>query len=727
MKTSGIEKVFFEKKSSQYFCILCSNGQCEVQFQRISDFFEQSFKSNKQEECNKDQCGACGEKFAESYCLNCSQFYCLSCEEIIHANNKSFFEHKICSYQEKLEMFKPSKQCHFSCNCSLKNELEVFCLDCYVAICKRCFNDSHASHSKTFLGEMISESKKLNYKEIKDCLNQMFSDFESYKKNLVSKVEEDLEFSKKELERVYESILAMLNDMKKKQIEKIYGEFQHLKSQLSLLENSFVFLIKELEEVEYNDNKNFHPNKHFQIQNIFPHLLHHVFEGFDVRILDNEKILPIKNILSLSEQETTKYLSLIGANPVYFLKIPKIELSEIKKLGSKTPSTIDYLFENFNSYPPDLLKQRLPVVLDTVSFQQFFTKECKSSNSTSFMMNGDTFVVWPGLQKSGNNIFSVLHIYNLSQSKMANKILGSIEGAYINVIATYPKHTNYDSKKWLYTGDSEGDLRVYNIERNQKQFEKIFKLPPKLPKTGILSTIIFDDTFNELDSRNSGIYMFISYDDEKMKLYLYEFKEKEKILKFIRAIDNTFKKKCATINFCHDEKKTLVFFGFTNKAVIMYDLKSSTWVKEFPSTNMVTSINFMTKIIAEKKERSMIYTEDNEKNNSIKIVDFDTWKIKKNIIIESCQEVHDICIWNSNNDKKQFLVASCEYIYTVDLENMSAPCANKTQEWLTMNLIKVLKKDMDGKSFIEGVVACQINKESECRVAFYQEFKKKLN
>ena len=749
LKSNGLDLNFFQYASSEYSCLLCPKAKTsKFDFSKIMQILSQisiEIHSNKEKEkIKKEICTRC-RAFADTYCLDCKLFFCEACLELKHMQNSDlqWENHKICPYDivEILEIDKNNNGKIYHCACSQSNNLEFFCFNCENSSCKKCVENFHKNHRFTPLEKM-----SLNYGAIKECLNQIVDKFEEHRKKLFSKLEEDVENRRKYMEQTCGEIIAMVTDLKNKEIERFQTEVNLLKNRFSLILTSLQVFKFDLEKSHDISSGCFQPSKFLQLRKLFPDLLtqyNHSFERFDINLLENSRIIWLKKQLLIeSDKNNDEIFKFSGKSPTLSLNIPIVSYSQpieiVKRSFSSMASLekeIDIAFKGMRidpiAFKPQ--KEELGAKRKTDNSFNFLVNQNKSECVTSFMLGEETFVVWPGLcvlQIEDKAVgFSILKVYNLSTGRMVHQFNGGTENAFITLVSMYPKYANYDCKKWLYTGDDEGILRVYNLKRFKDSNEfnkKEYRTKPPKPNTSLLSAVIFDDIFNEVASY-TGTYALASFNDKDLGIYLYEFREKLEPEER-KIISNDFNKICCLINFCQNDEKTWVFFGFTGKGVTMFDLRTSTFVREFEfeAETKIPCINFLTKINKNngEKETFLVYPQNNNKptnnENQIVLVNLETWHTQK---IEGLEKINDICIWNSDSYSTQMLVAKDDGhpFSVIDHQNFVKAIQIK-DDWKTFNILKVLRKDR-GK-FIEGIVVfqlrCDAKSNTQDRVLFFK-------
>lgn len=424
-------------------------------------------------------------------------------------------------------------------------------------------------------------------------------------------------------------------------------------------------------------------------------------------------------------------------------KIFDFNLDNIKKLHNKFHVFVHSITEkcglkknrsikenNFIMDPTKII-QKKHIELEKESF---YYDWYKSNHSCSFILNKETFLAWAGYYNDASTRNYPLIIYNLSKKQRVAAInpYDNNNSHHIRVVSTYPKDSSMLSYSfysryaksniiWLYTGDRNGILKVYEINNN-KDTNSLFKELHYI-KTGrkqILSALIFQDQFKEINQNthekdnchekehqiNSTccVYALISfYNSKNENILMYRFisensTDKNGKWEQFREINNPANNYCFTINYFHDYtlSKTFILFGFSSHFVKVYNLKDNSWEaqKQFPTTNHVSSINFIIRKtsnennndnnslrktigvqISKKTQISMvryvIYTQHS--SNLVIVGDIDNGTSIKQLPIPNATNNFDLCIWNSipcssssnskinNNDKQMSYLIVLSY------------------------------------------------------------------
>ena len=630
-----------------------------------------------------------------------SEYICMICQEgKCSIPMKSILEYiSIIDNQKNKKIdIKPQNNLK-QCKCSLKHILEFFCQDCKSAFCRGCSKNNHENHDLMLLSELYTRNKETKYEKALSHMRKIQETFNDFQRNLLVSSKFSIEIHDKEFNEICDGIIHLMKKLKEKNIQKSTQEYQLLQTQLSLMQNSFVLFNDEIEKNKYN-SISVHPNKLFHMNTFFSETFsekNFKINDFSLKISDeNAQMKEIKSILErfTKEQEENRFLDFFGIGGLFFVNMSDKNIRR---------------YDNFLTDPIDLFKRKQAVLLEKGSFNFGFYK---SNVTTSFIVNDETFFVWPGTKDFQSNTYPI-HIYNLSLKKKEAILQGN--PTLIIVLSTYPKDANYDAKKWLYTGDYAGILRVYDISKD-KEFNEIYRIETK-DGEAILSAVIFDDKYNELDSNEKGVYVMISSNDSKFSLRIYKFDTIGGGAHLYREIINPMNKICYTINFYYDEtiSKSSFFFGFSESFIRSYDLKSNSWLKsQYETKGGVTSINFILRNVNtdnllehhEKIERYLLYTQD---NNLIVLIDIDTGNIMRKLALSNIKSVKDVCVWNSNSESNYLIIATYDQnsIKILSFESLQVLCTKETGNSIPVNLLKVLIKEHKNNALKEAFITCE--------------------
>ena len=315
----------------------------------------------------------------------------------------------------------------------------------------------------------------------------------------------------------------------------------------------------------------------------------------------------------------------------------------------------------------------------------------KSNFSTSFILDGETFLIFPGYRK-GEGYF--IHIYNLFTMKKQLSIKGE-KNTKINLLSHYPKQNRQrysqifnSNKSFVYWGDTSGVLTILGLSKQDK-FKEIVKIHTKLGKD-ILSAVVFEDLYSEIPPcqknklNKKGVYAILSFYDENAPLLMYRIDVENSTGEIIKEIANPCKQQCFSMNFYYNEElnKCFIVCGFKG-SVKIYDLSSGgQWFpKEFKTEfAYVSSLEIFQKKKIKVKKDSQIFEMIKyylfaglwKDKNNLMFCDLSEMKIISTISIPNIEYVFDISIWNNNNDNennnnKELALVACKNVNSIKL------------------------------------------------------------
>ena len=730
IENNGINNEFFNKfENNQYKCILCQKGVSSIPFNLISEHIKIKYvkieeKINSLEKQALSLCDACDREVSEKWCQECNSDYCNTCEEFYHKNHKKFKNHTTFTLAQKEEIIhKESKIFKLECKCLSKHLLEYFCLDCQSAVCKYCFKLLHENHHEILISDVLDSVNLTDLQKGKSHLKEVQSIFSEFKNNLIVSLDEKTGTHNKVFIKLCDNIINIVNELKEKNMNQSSNEYKEIQNQLSLIENSLLFLNKELENNEsFKENINsIHPNKLFQIRKII---------GKEKKTVET-KDLSIK--IGFNGNDITEDMSELKNKLQDLLKnheenrLIQFTQDENKKTGACfgiAQNEIDKMFYKIIYCNPIELLKNNPILVERKSF---FPNWWKSNVSASYTLKNqdETFLVYPG--KDYQALTYPLYFYNLTLMKR-EMIFRTGNTSKISVVSTYPKELDNDYKSWIYTADESCVFQVYDLnlkDLTHKSFKQIYKIEESTTGKGILSAIMFDDKYSELLSEKvsdeKGIYVILSFNNIELPINLHKLNT-DGGTQLIRKINNHNNETCITINFYYDDiiEKTVFFFGFTESFIKLYDLKSNSWLKQkFETKSGVTSINFILKNVNKYEklhsedlnnlkiiERFLIYTQN---NNLIVIGNIDTGSIIRQVEIPDIEFIYDLCIWNYADSNMHHLIIATKDKNSIKILNFDDlhvvfEC-NEIDNSFPVNLIKLWIHNKKNKEIKESLVS----------------------
>jgi len=497
MQTTGINEAFFKDLQAEYTCLICQIGKSKLPFSRLFTFFDQNPKGIQTKVELK--CESCESNSSTTYCLECNQYYCDECLDSNHKLNKKFLKHRF----RKLELNETKSQPQ--CKCPKKQLLKMFCLKCKSAFCEDCIYFNHKKHPYKLLSEIYDENKQGNQSENKEILKKLLESFTEFQNTFIKNIQRRIESPDKEFLQLINDLFDLLKKYKEKHFENSSNDLQNIENQLYLMKNTLFFLSEEIEK-----NDLLQPSKLFFLNEFFPEtskskniFIKDFYGKINSHTLNNQQSVKLKQI----EQILLEFYEEIYKKR-FDGYLEKGEFSIVSSLSA----------DFFRSNLFELLKKK-PILLEKNSLYSNFNK---SHMSTSFIVNDDSYIVWAGI-KDNDNYFP-LYIYNLSLMKGEKSIQKST--AFINVLGVYPLYASYDCKKWLYTGESNGILRIYSLNK-ENLFQEIQIIQTD---NAIISVAIFEDKYNEIESNDLiKIYAIISFEQfSKYPIRIYKIKGERK-------------------------------------------------------------------------------------------------------------------------------------------------------------------------------------------------------
>ena len=101
------------------------------------------------------KCEICSKREATKFCVDCSQDMCDSCLEP-HSKLRSSQSHKVITQTEKTFSAVYTRACLSYCEKHTDKPLELYCNDCQLVICIKCFALDHKTHFTSDLQETSS-------------------------------------------------------------------------------------------------------------------------------------------------------------------------------------------------------------------------------------------------------------------------------------------------------------------------------------------------------------------------------------------------------------------------------------------------------------------------------------------------------------------------------------------------------------------------------------------
>ena len=359
----------------------------------------------------------------------------------------------------------------------------------------------------------------------------------------------------------------------------------------------------------------------------------------------------------------------------------------------------------------NLLKKE-PILLDqgSLSYSGFASPD----KSATFIIKNETFLAWPIKDVTGKGACPLL-IYNITLRKQEAILEGATNAIY--VVSTFPK--NDFPKKFLYTADGHGILRIYNIL--DKSFKEVYKIESKI-KIHMFAVTIFEDKFSELNrSSPENLYaigcLHTSDSNGKDSLKIYNLNGE-----VVKDIPNPGGREWHIVNYYHDDslEKTCIFFGDTSR-VKKYDLLKNEWCLELKTDLNVLNLKFVLRNNLGKTEKWLVFTE----LYKIRMVNLDDPTIIRKFNLEKVNSICDIFVWDNVRNNLVLAIQGrgqpdCIKVLDFDTFEVLASKLASFPKSFPMNVMKVIFRNEKEESR-EGLVSVQYSSiESESSIVLYE-------
>jgi len=109
--------------------------------------------------CSSDEARPSEAKPATKNCFQCQQNYCDQCSQS-HTKMKATAKHVMIEFGKELQKEEIALRLTTTCEMHKDKEIEVFCLECQLAICMMCFIKSHKTHDCSDIEEVSNDCRK---------------------------------------------------------------------------------------------------------------------------------------------------------------------------------------------------------------------------------------------------------------------------------------------------------------------------------------------------------------------------------------------------------------------------------------------------------------------------------------------------------------------------------------------------------------------------------------
>ena len=663
LQTAGLQSSFFSLQTLRQKCLICGDGD----FSLTKPLFE--FLSNHKKPVNpqpqniNSMCDACEKKPAKTKCVDCNQNYCEACAQFMHEVNKKFINHKMQNVEKQMV----TKE-EFNCFCSNKKIIQDFCLQCEIGICKFCSIIDHKGHKQISIEELMSQKMKMKFPCIQAHLFEVRENLTKLQNEIMGSATKAKEMIQKELTDFVNEVHALVNKHKEKTLEKINEELQSIKLQMSWINETIGFLGFELEETN-----NFHPNVLFQILKYFSHSMDKKEIVMHAPKINNnkfvEKLEEIDKLLTNLMQGNS---NLIGKEESLLFKIKNIPLNTEENL-------------KMNSNPKDFIKSQA-VLLDKYKLELDFFK---SNLTVFFSTDGQSLFAMPGASTLN---YHPINVYNISLRKKL--YMFSYNNSRINLLSIYPKYPRKTERKWLYSADKSGFLRVFEEQGLNKQFQETYNINAGAE---IIEAVIFEDKFDEIIKNSKDkLIAILAFSNSNVPIKIFHLTNGGG--QVVKIIMNYNSEQCWSMNYYYDEilLKTSLFIGL--KSVInCWDLKTHIPLQQIQAKAAVFSMRFLLDFENRAMpKRFLIYSQN---NNSVTIADIDTSVIVRQVALQNVTLIYDICIWRR---KDEFILIAATHgnlngMKVLKFETLEVVASRETGRNYPLNLRKGWMEELGKK------------------------------
>ena len=194
---------------------------------------------------------------AVKHCVDCENNMCEQCASI-HFAMKCSKEHRVVNLGELLTVDTSIYYALKHCNQHKDQKIQMYCLDCEVAVCLACFVIKHNGHKCSDIDEVTQGLKEQIRKDIEKTnemflkvneqsgnLDKVFTDFEHDTKETEAQIVRRGDEIKQLVDKHVQSLLQDLNDEKTRKLK----EFENVKEELQVQKLSLESFMKYSQKV----------------------------------------------------------------------------------------------------------------------------------------------------------------------------------------------------------------------------------------------------------------------------------------------------------------------------------------------------------------------------------------------------------------------------------------------------------------------------------------------
>ena len=224
-------------------------------------------------------CGLCTTGVVVSYCKDCSEYLCQSCQDVVHKHGKMFTGHVVVSLEEaaSLTLLSDSPLClHHP-----EYKLEIFCKTCDTLVCCKCMLETtHKEHKYDFLknvkNELIERIKAMtdNIKKKRNTfqvLLGLMEEVEKKKCNKRDKLEADINAA-------CDEYITKIKELKEELLKQVESKFTEDSKGIWATKDHLEVLISQIDSCQAFSERYQKQDSERQVLTLMIQLLHRLTE-----------------------------------------------------------------------------------------------------------------------------------------------------------------------------------------------------------------------------------------------------------------------------------------------------------------------------------------------------------------------------------------------------------------------------------------------------------------
>ena len=208
--------------------------------------------------CMANEDNVTSESVSEKFCIDCQQHICQRCLKL-HSSMNSSKAHQVIPIGSKSTATMEAVQYpETSCALHKGKGIEIYCIECEVAVCTICFNTKHNRHECSDIQSVVDDLNKRIKSNIKETrgivveadkqsktLKKLMEDFDVSVKKARSEIIEGGENMKMLVDQHVQALLGELEDERTRKVK----EFETVKEELLIQKLSLESFIKYSEQI----------------------------------------------------------------------------------------------------------------------------------------------------------------------------------------------------------------------------------------------------------------------------------------------------------------------------------------------------------------------------------------------------------------------------------------------------------------------------------------------